>query len=109
MVDDVTEQLPERIFERLAARVAVRHDAVQRSRLESPLTAPAQAPVAALLDALGATLAGESVREARLLDGPDGPVLGVVPYVDGPIMPALRAFTIARCSAAWACGYSERR
>jgi hypothetical protein len=32
-----------------------------------------------LLAAIAAALAGEPVRAARLLDGPDGPVLGVVP------------------------------
>ena len=57
------------------------------------LSAPAEAdPV--LLRALAAALDREPVRAARLLDGPDGPVLGVVPRE--PLDPAGLAALAAR-------------
>lgn len=43
------------------------------------LSAPARPVAAALVAACAAALRPEAVRSARLLDGPDGPVLGVVP------------------------------
>ena len=44
-----------------------------------------------LLGALGASLAGEPVRAARLLAGPDGPVLGLVTGLSPPELAALAA------------------
>ena len=57
------------------------------------LTTPADADPA-LLQSLAAALKDEPVRAARLLDGPDGPVLGVVP--DPPLDPAGLAALAAR-------------
>jgi hypothetical protein len=48
----------------------------------------------ALLEALGTALDGEPLLAARLLDGPYGPVLGVVPQ--GPFDPAALAALAAR-------------
>lgn len=61
------------------ARLSARHSAEQ-------LREPATAPDPLLLRALGDALRAEPVHEARLLDGPDGPVLGVVP--SAPLDPA---------------------
>ena len=57
------------------------------------LTTPAD-PDPALLQSLSEALTDEPVRAARLLDGPDGPVLGVVP--DAPLDPAGLAALAAR-------------
>jgi hypothetical protein len=58
-------------------RVPVAGAPLSSSRSSHVLTAPAHAD-AALLRALADALHGEPVRAARLLAGPDGPVLGVV-------------------------------
>lgn len=58
------------------------------------LRAPAARPAPALVSALAAALEGEPLRAARLLDGPDGPVLGVVPA--RPLGPADLAALAAR-------------
>jgi hypothetical protein len=60
-------------------RVPVPGTSVSTRRAAVALTAPASPPDPALLAAAGAALAGEPVRAARVLDGPAGPVLGVVP------------------------------
>lgn len=60
-------------------------------RTTSPLTAPSAPVDAALVTALGAALAGEPVDSARLLDGPDGAVLGLVPAPGRPLDPAALA------------------
>lgn len=64
------------------ARLSARHSAEQ-------LRPPAAAPDPSLLRLLGEALTTEPVRAARLLDGPDGPVLGVVP--SAPLDPAALA------------------
>lgn len=60
---------------------------VPGSSLQTRLSAHGLAPLAAppapdLLAALAAALADEPVRSARLLQGPDGLVLGVVPHTE---------------------------
>ena len=58
------------------------------------LSAPSEvAP--GLLDAVAAALRGEPVRAARLLQGPDGPVLGIVPAASS-LGPAALAALAAR-------------
>ena len=59
------------------------------SRRTTELLAPASAAPAALLDALRRAVAPERLQAARLLDGPDGPVLGVAPR--RPLPPAALA------------------
>jgi hypothetical protein len=59
-----------------------------------PLVRPADP---GLLQALATALAGEPVTAARLLEGPDGPVLGVVPR--GALDPAALAALAARVAA----------
>lgn len=70
-------------------RVPVAGAPLSSARTSSALTAPADAD-ADLLRALGEALRDEPVRAARLLAGPDGPVLGVV---------AERSFTFAQLAA----------
>ena len=77
-----------------AGRVPVPGSSLSTRRTDAALTAPASPPDPALADALRGALAGEPVRAARLLDGPDGPVLGVVP--DAPLDPAAAAALAAR-------------
>jgi len=67
------------LSELAAGRVPVAGAPLSVSSTAGQLTAPATAPDADLLRRLGRALAGEPVTAARLLDGPDGPVLGVVP------------------------------
>lgn len=59
-------------------RVPVAGAALSTARTSSPLTA-AGAADPDLLARLARALQGEPVHAARLLEGPDGPVLGVVP------------------------------
>ncbi|HVM26182.1 MAG TPA: SseB family protein [Mycobacteriales bacterium] len=59
--------------------VPVPGSTVSTHRTRATLSAPAEPPDDQLLRALTGALADEPVRAARLLDGPDGPVLGVVP------------------------------
>jgi hypothetical protein len=61
-------------------------------RTTSALAAPAAAPDAALVTALGEALSGEPVRGARLLEGPDGLVLGLEADLD----PAALAARVVR-------------
>lgn len=77
-----------------AGRVPVPGTTLSTRRTEAALSDPATPPDDALLDALRGALAGEPVRAARLLDGPDGPVLGVVP--EGPLDPAAAAALASR-------------
>jgi hypothetical protein len=62
-----------------SGRVPVPGSAVSTRRTAAALVDPSSPPDAELLAALGRALADEPVSAARLLDGPDGPVLGVVP------------------------------
>lgn len=73
------------LVELAAGRVPVPGAGLATRRTGAALTPPAEPPDPRLLAALGQALAGEPVEQARLLDGPDGPVLGVVPAVEtGP-------------------------
>lgn len=69
-----------------AGRVPVPGSAVSTRRASASLTAPAAAAAPSLVEALRDALEDEPVCGARLLDGPDGPVLGVVPA--GPVTAA---------------------
>lgn len=80
-----------------AGRVPVPGTALSTRRATAALTRPAAPPADALLAALGAALHGEPVRAAELLDGPDGPVLGIVPQ--GRSDPAALAALAARVAA----------
>jgi hypothetical protein len=62
-----------------AGRVPVPGSAVSTRRTSASLTAPSGPLDERLVAGLVAALTGEAVRSARLLDGPDGPVLGIVP------------------------------
>ena len=74
-------------------RVPVAGAPLSTARTATALTAPAVAD-AGLLQALGDALRDEPVRAARLLAGPDGPVLGVV--AEGPLGPGELAALAAR-------------
>jgi hypothetical protein len=62
-----------------AGEVPVPGTALSTRRTAAALRAPADRPDPALLDAVATALAGEPVVAARLLEGPAGPVLGIVP------------------------------
>jgi hypothetical protein len=64
---------------------------------DTELRAPRQAPPAALLQALRAALAREQLQSARLLEGPDGLVVGVA--AKRPLDPAELAALAARLVA----------
>ncbi len=74
-------------------RVPVAGAPLSTARGAVALSAPSRADQA-LLDVLADALRGEPVRAARLLAGPDGPVLGVV--ADGSLAPAQLAALAAR-------------
>lgn len=76
-----------------AGRVPVGGAPLSTVRTAGALTAPADVDQP-LLRAVGLALQDEPVRAARLLAGPDGPVLGVV--ADGPLTPAELAALAAR-------------
>lgn len=57
--------------------VPVAGSSLAARRAETPLRAPDVPPPAALVRVLRTALHGEGLRSARLLEGPDGPVLGV--------------------------------
>ena len=69
------------LAELAAGRVPVPGAALSARTTITALRAPATAPDPVLLAELAAALRAEPVRAAYLLDGPDGPVLGVVPGV----------------------------
>lgn len=85
-----------------AGRVPVAGAALSTRRTTAVLGPPSGPVDAVLLSALGAALAGEQVRSAELLDGPDGPVLGVVPTgrPDPAALTALAARVAARLGPA---------
>jgi hypothetical protein len=66
-----------------AGRIPVPGAALSARTTTAALTTPARRDEP-LLTLLAAALRGEPVRAARMLDGPDGPVLGVVPEADLP-------------------------
>lgn len=76
----------EELLELAAGRVPVPGARLSARHSTEQLRAPATAPDPRLLRELGGALSSEPVRAARLLDGPDGPVLGVVP--NAPLDPA---------------------
>jgi len=82
------------LSELAAGRVPAAGAPLSARRTLQQLTAPATPPPADLLRRLGEALSGEPVRAARLLDGPDGPVLGVVPR--RPLDPASLAALAGR-------------
>jgi hypothetical protein len=71
-------------------------------RTSEQLTAPRRAPDGRWVAALAEALRDEPVREARLLDGPAGPVLGVVPRgpLDAPALAALAQRLVQRLGPA---------
>ena len=86
------------LAELAAGRVPVPGAALSARTTRRALRAPVTAPDPALLQELAAALRGEPVRAAVLLDGPDGPVLGVVPAT--PLDPAELAALAARLAPA---------
>ena len=88
-------------LERLARGwVPVTGTALASRRTTSPLRAPSVAPDAALVGALAQALAGEPVRSARLLEGPDGLVLGVDADLDPAALAALADRVVRRLGPA---------
>lgn len=88
------------LAELAAGRVPVPGAALSTRATAQPLTTPTSADDTLLRD-LAVALRGEPVRRARLLDGPDGPVLGVVPErpLDAAALAALAARIGPRLSA----------
>ena len=80
-----------------AGRVPVTGSRLSSRRVDGGLTTPVRRDED-LLTALSEALLGEPVQAARLLDGPDGPVLGVVPNhpLDAPGLTALAARVLPR-------------
>jgi hypothetical protein len=84
-----------------AGRVPVAGADLSATRTAEPLAAP-DAVDDALLQAAGRALRGEPVRAARLLAGPDGPVLGIVPTgrLDAAALTALAGRVLPRVGRA---------
>jgi hypothetical protein len=80
--------------------VPVTGTALAARRTTSALSAPAAAPDPALVDALGRALADEPVRAARLLEGPDGLVLGLDADLDPSALAALARRVVRRLGPA---------
>lgn len=79
LVDEaVTVTLPE-LTSLAEGWVPIGGTALASRHADTPLHAPAEPVPEDLLAALGRALAGEDLRDARLVQGPDGLVLGVVP------------------------------
>lgn len=78
------------LVELAAGRVAIAGTGLSSRVSTGPLSAPEQVDDR-LLAALGQALRGEGVRAARVLHGPDGPVLGVVADLDPAGLTALAA------------------
>lgn len=81
------------VTELAAGRIPVPGAALSTRQVSVALTAPRE-PDPQLVHALRGALRGEPLAAARLLDGPDGPVLGVVPR--RPLDPAALAALAAR-------------
>jgi hypothetical protein len=81
-----------------AGRVPVPGTGLATRRTQAALGPLPAAPEPALLRALAAALADEPVDAAQLLQGPDGPVLGVVPSaaVDAGALAALASRVAGR-------------
>jgi hypothetical protein len=71
-------------------------------RTQEALTAPSGAVPAELVVALERAVAGERLRAARVLEGPDGLVLGIAPRgsLDAPALAALARRVMARMGEA---------
>jgi hypothetical protein len=90
LLDPAGAALPVTDLATLAAGwVPVAGSGLASRHADTALLAPATAPPEHLVLALRAALEGEGLRSARLLDGPDGPVLGVAGA--GPLLPAALA------------------
>lgn len=89
------------LAELAAGRVPIAGTTLSARRTTEQLTQPGQADPA-LLRALADALKDEAVRAARLLDGPAGPVLGLVPNhrLDAAGLAALAARVLPRLGAA---------
>jgi hypothetical protein len=77
-------------------RVPVSGTALASRRTTAPLAAPETAPDPLLVAALGRALAAEPVRSARLLQGPDGLVLGLDSELTPPELAALAQRVVSR-------------
>jgi hypothetical protein len=87
LLDPAGVDVPVTELETLAAGwVPVPGSTLAARRAETELTAPVAPVPAELLTALRSALAGEGLRAARLMDGPDGPVLGIT--ANAPLEPA---------------------
>ncbi|MCW2778205.1 MAG: hypothetical protein JWN17_1930 [Frankiales bacterium] len=76
-------------------------DGLEARRSDSPLTTPAVPVPSALVEALAEALRDEPVTTARLLEGPDGLVLGVCgPALEAAGLAALAGRVLERCRAA---------
>lgn len=80
-------------------RVPVEGAPLSTARTTTALTTPVDVD-GTLLQALAAALQDEPVRAARLLDGPDGPVLGVVAELTPGELAALAARVLPRAGVA---------
>ena len=80
-----------------AGRVPIAGTALSARRVVVALTSPREVDPG-LVRAVGKALQDEPVRAARLLDGPDGPVLGLVPErsLDAAALAALAARVLPR-------------
>lgn len=88
-------------LERLARGwVPVVGTALAARRTTSALVAPSATPDAALVAALGEALSEEPVRGARLLEGPDGLVLGLDADLDPAALAALAQRVVRRLGPA---------
>ncbi|MFN2537972.1 MAG: SseB family protein [Mycobacteriales bacterium] len=70
------------------------------SRMQEAVLTEARAVPAGLVSALRAALAPEGLRSARLLEGPDGLVLGVAPALDPAALAALAHRVVGRLGSA---------
>jgi hypothetical protein len=80
--------------------VPVTGSSLAARRTTSALVAPSAEPDPALVAALGEALAQEPVRGARLLEGPDGLVLGLDADLDAAALAALAQRVVRRLGAA---------
>lgn len=88
-----------------AGRVPIAGTALSARRAAVVLTSPCEVDLG-LVRAVGAALQDEPVRAARLMDGPDGPVLGLVPRerLDAAALAALAARVLPRLAGSLPVG-----